>query len=121
LVSSGSSQDQQPQQQEIETAQRYAKLSRAMLELPGLNKDRARVFINNVLVSHWRVSLSMLTDTLLLAYMYGLKTGDVVSGFRVRIMNKTADSNETRFLNLLVPHHRQCIITPRVTFFPVSL
>ena len=68
----------------IDKAQRYASLSYSLLELPDMNKSRARVWVNNILITQWRKSLSSLTDSLLKAYMFAFKGGDLMAGLQVR-------------------------------------
>ena len=70
---------------EIELAQRFAKLSRTLLDVPGLKGSaRPRVLMASCLVLHWSESLSSLTDHALEAFNYGLRHGDTTSGFSVR-------------------------------------
>ena len=70
---------------EIELAQRFAKLSRTLLDVPGFNGSaRSRVLMYCCLVLHWSESLSSLTDHALEAFNYGLRHGDTTSGFSVR-------------------------------------
>ena len=69
---------------EINLAQRFAKLSRMLLDIPGIDTTgRPRVLLGTVMVLHWSESLSSLTDQALAAFEYGMRYGDTTTGFSV--------------------------------------
>ncbi|KAL7575543.1 hypothetical protein ACA910_020119 [Epithemia clementina (nom. ined.)] len=72
---------------DIQQAQRFAKLSRMLLDLPGFDtSNRPLVLLGTVLVLHWSESLSSLTDQALAAFKYGIRHGHTTHGFSAVVM-----------------------------------